>query len=287
MTDAHCNTVYLSSALVRYRELYDKMRFELQAAGIDVRLIEGTCNVWARDYMPLQVGDHWVKFRYVKDFKTWPQLVVPDACWEHLGDVKRSDIILDGGNVVRHNEKVLMTEIVFPMNADRGRAALRADLKELLESEIIWLPVEPDDTLGHSDGVAAWIDDNTVFVNDYQTTWDPPLQDYGRRLRKALTSRGIECEPFPFAYNSHLISHMEFRRRYPAADDFAPAVGYSINFLHCDGIVLHPTFGTFRDEEAATLLKQAFPGTRIVGVDCRELAMEGGCTRCVSMAYAI
>jgi len=287
MRDADTNTVYLTAALKRHSAVFDTMVNELSAAGVEVKLVSGTDNVWIRDWAPLQVDDHFVKFRYQHDEKAWPQLHVPEKCWNGLGDVLESHIRLDGGNVVRYGDRVLMTEMIYHQNPEISRVGLVDELSKLLEAEIILLPVEPDDDLGHSDGIVKWIDAKRVFANDYALTWVPELQDYGMRLREVLLAHDIVPEPFPWAYQSNLMSEVEFRAKHPQADSFLPAIGYSINYLQVDGLILFPKFDIWRDNTAKHLLETTFPDIKVIGVPCRKLAMEGGCCNCVTMNYAL
>jgi len=285
MIDADTNVVYLCQSLDRYPKVFNAIVEELQSVDCDVHIVTETRNIWCRDFFPVQVGDHFVKFRYVHDETAWPQLAVNESAWRHVGAIVHSDLVLDGGNVVRHNDKVLMTDIVFEQNPGYSRDDLHDKLESLLEAQVIFLPVEPGDPLGHSDGVAAWIDANTVFVNNYQLTHVPELQDYGQAVRKALNKHALEVEPFPFAYQSHICSHAEFRCKYPNADDFNPAVGYFVNFLKVRGLVLFPTFGINADNAVRNILEKTYRDCPCVGIDCRDLAMEGGLLRCVTAQY--
>jgi agmatine deiminase len=285
MTDSHTNCVYLTAALARHPVVFDTMVNELSGAGVEVKLISGTANIWARDFMPLQVGDHFVKFRYQHDEKRWPQLHVPEECWRHIGDVRESHIRLDGGNVVRYRDRVLMTEIVFQHNPDCSKVGLIDDLEELLEAEIILLPVEPEDDLGHSDGLCKWVNQNTVLVNDYNLTWVYEQQEYGRRLREALLAACLWVEPFPFGYQSHIISEVEFRAKYPDGDAYGPAVGYYCNFLQTEGLILYPKFGVAKDHDTDLALRKWYPDVTIKGIECIDLAQEGGLLHCVTASY--
>jgi agmatine/peptidylarginine deiminase len=286
MTDSLANSVYVCQALDRYPKVFSSLMEELMAADCSVHVVTETRNIWCRDYFPVQVAqDRFVKFRYIHDDRTWPQLYVSDTAWQHIGPIVKSDIVLDGGNVVRHDGKVLMTEIVFEHNPGYDPDNLHDELERLLDAQVIFLPVEPDDPLGHADGVVKWIDANTVFVNAYQQTHVPILQDYGQAVRKALNAHNIECEPFPFAYQSQLCSESVFRHKFPDADAFAPARGYWINLLHVKGLVLYPMFGISGDSAVRNMLEKTFRDCLVAGIDCDDLSWEGGVLHCVTAAY--
>ena len=81
----------------------------------------------------------------------------------------RPDIILDGGNVTRTTDKVIMTDRVFVDNPNYQRKQLIKELHELLQvDKLYFVPEQPSDFTGHSDGMVRFIDENTVVINDYK-----------------------------------------------------------------------------------------------------------------------
>ena len=280
-------TIYVSSALEsRYLSVFCRLRTKLQLAGVHFRVLPST-NIWLRDWMPIEVGKHFVKFDYAKNFARYPQLKICDSCWKHLVDVRHSPIVLDGGNVVRLNDRVLMTDIVFEHNQGVERTILLNELESLLEAEIIILPIEPGDTLGHADGIARWIDQDTVFINDYpKAAADPCMKEYSRALRKVLLHEGIEAIPFPNAYHRRpRMSEGEFRQAYPGGDEWNSGYGYSINFLQVANAIIYPVFGIPEDQCAECRLRQAFPGADLDTIGCSDLSMEGGLLNCITVNY--
>jgi agmatine/peptidylarginine deiminase len=58
------------------------------------------------------------------------------------------------------------------------------------------------------------------------------------------------------------------------------------NFLVINKAVLYPTYAQpANDARAAEVLKGAFPGLEIVGIDCRALIKQHGSLHCVTMQY--
>ena len=55
------------------------------------------------------------------------------------------------------------------------------------------------------------------------------------------------------------------------------------NFLIINGAVLLPVYGVRQDQEAAALLKLAFPSREIVTLDCRPLIQQNGSLHCLTM----
>ena len=286
--DSESTVVYVSEALHRFPCVMSSLARELTAGGIELRTIFGTENIWCRDWMPVPVNDHYVKFRYVKDEKTYPQLQVPVSCWSDVGTIIPSEIILDGGNVVRWGERVIMTDIVCKHNppADRdikARHALYVELQRLLEAEIIMIPPEPGDDLGHADGIVKWIDAGHVWLNDYRCLRNPRYKTYQHDVESILRGNGLGVVTFPFAADRcPTMAEADFRQKYPLADDFNPALGYYINMLRVKGMVLYPCFGFEKDEDAADAVCDELPHLYRKRINCTELSMLGGLLNCVS-----
>lgn len=284
--DELTNIVYFAEYLKsRYPLVFQSSKVALESNGIEVRTITDTKNIWCRDYMPVQVGDHFVKFGYkTAEYDDYPQLQVADSCWSGLTfPFISSPIILDGGNCQRFEDKTIVTEIVFKHNPDIPKKELINQLEKLFESEIVIIPAEPGDDLGHADGILKFIDEKRVFVNDYSVMKQPQYDKYQDKLMKALNEHEISQELFPYAY--HLCPPTDekaFRVRYPEADDYNPGFGYYINFLLMKGIILFPIMNISEDSKVLEKLKLFYPDFSIMPIDCQDLSMEGGLINCVS-----
>ena len=294
MRDCESNVVYVTEALKRYPAVFDGIAAALAEVGVERRIIKGTKNVWCRDYFPLQVKDYFVRFAYKSglsnyDLAQYPQLVVPESCFEGIGKVVKSDIVLDGGNAQRYGDRVIMTTIVHEHNPDWGRRRLIDQLVGLLQADIVFIPPEPGDDLGHTDGIVKWIDDKTLFLNDYRVVHDPVYRDYLATVKGIFRENGIESVPFSYAYERcPKLDEAEFRKRFPDADDLNPGWGYAVNYLQVRGAILYPTFGAADvDEWTEACLWDAFPDVKLFPIDCADLSMEGGLCNCVTMNYVV
>ncbi len=287
-------TVYTAACLRhRHPDVHLALSKALDAAGIPLVEVPGTGNIWIRDWMPIRCGGNFVKFRgHTMDTEHWPQLAIPGfgpsntycGVWPTI----HSDIILDGGNVVRSPDgtRVLMTDQVLLDNPSLALSSglnLSNMLEDLLEAKIILLPVENGDTLGHSDGLAHWIDNDTVFVNDRRSMRDIGEKTYDMALRKILRENKIEAVPFPWAYDlCRDVTEERFRQEFPDADDQNPCVGYFINMLVLPELIIYPKYNIPKDREAEDAIIDAFPGVPFVGIDCSRLSYEGGAIHCVT-----
>jgi agmatine deiminase len=308
-------TVYLSSALSVHGGVLGQITYELRQHHVEYVLIDGTANPWIRDWAPIRCGDHYVKFRPKADTVRWPHLKVLEECFHQIeelgwvnwrganGDsstitdmveddfrVSFSNLILDGGNVMRSpdGKRAIVTEMALYDNIhhDYGGKGGKATFEELLEAEIIWIPAEPGDDLGHADGIVQWVDDNTVLLNNYGPAEDAELNDYEDHVAGILIENHLQAVEFPwFGYLAPDITEAEFREKFPLADDFNPGWGWAINFLHVDDLILYPTFGIEGDTETMETLAKWFPAHSLAPIDCQSISMEGGLVHCVTWTW--
>ena len=264
--------VYIADTLPgRYRAVFRDLTTALERAGVQVGELPGTRDVWARDYMPVPTpSGRLIQFRYCPDYLRSPkwQRTITDgqAVAAALGlPVHPCALVVDGGNIVRHGGRVLMTDKVFRENAGTTPAKLTGALTEALETATItWLPAHPDDFTGHADGLVHLVDEHTALVNDYRRR-EPA---YWQQLRSALRQAGIEAVPVP--------ANPYHNRTYTSA------VGEYLNLLRLPQALLVPTYGRAEDEPVLRLLTQVFPRQQLYSIPANSLAKDGGVLHCVS-----
>ncbi len=262
-------TVFASSLLVkRHPDVVVKLKEIFRDR---LGWVRGTRDIWCRDYMPVPLAPgRFVQFRYTPSYlRGAPKLRTPDA-FRLIGlkAVRRSTLVVDGGNVVRHGDTAVVTDRVYADNHRFGRPALRARLREELEAErLIVIPAEPGDVLGHADGVVRLIDEHTALVNDYRQV----LPEYGRRVEALLHRHGIEIVRCPYTPTDCL-----------GPDGIPSAAGVYVNFVVTEDTVVCPTYGLAADDTAIRAIEQCYPRRRVMPVRCEGLAAEGGALNCVT-----
>lgn len=276
--DWKTNLVYFSRLLARrYPALCGRVRRVIQDHGVQVRFLEGTADVWIRDYAPIQITKkRFVKFHYIPDYlRGCKHLITKDEICgqlQELGEINHSDLVVDGGNIVVARTRVILTEKVFWENPKWKRTQVRKHFQETFHNRTcIIVPTEPLDPIGHSDGLVRFLDDDRVVVNDYSRV-DPR---YGRKLERALAKHGLEITSLPYRPDK------KSRRRIP------PATGNYVNFLRVGNLVIVPAHGLPEDDEAVQVLQRILPKATVVPLDCRELAREGGCWNCASWTVKV
>ena len=135
----------------------------LTAHDVPYALLDGTRDVWVRDFMPVRTGSgKLVSFRYEPSYLKNDPVLRTDFRKDlapQLGlPVTYSNINLDGGNVVflPSGACVLISDRVFSENPEYPSAALVHELSELLEAEVLIIPSLKSDMIGHADGMAGF-----------------------------------------------------------------------------------------------------------------------------------
>ncbi len=273
MNHAHDrNVVYVSDQLEsRYPSVVRGLHRILAGHRIPLRALRGTKDIWCRDYMPIQVSrGEFVWFRYAPDYLGGDeQLITRPRDVEPIPEIERcehSGIVVDGGNIVRWGSRCIVTEKVFSENPGLGRQELRGKLQALLRvDDLIVIPREPYDKLGHADGVVQFVDEGTVVVNDYSEV----APRYRKRLTSALRQAGLRWFEIPYAPRE-------------GVRDIPPAFGCYVNFLMASGLVVVPSYGIDEDEQARRVIEKIVPASATLQVDCCGPAMEGGSLHCVT-----
>jgi agmatine deiminase len=271
--DSQTNFVFIADTLAsKYPEFTKEFLFKLEQAEIPFGVLPNTKDVWAVDYMPIQVSEKkFIRFTYRPDYLVstlkWTRTISEvDSICDAIGiQTTKSDIVLDGGNISRWNDKVLMTTKVFTENRNIPELELIEQLKNLLEvNDLFFVPVEKGDWLGHVDGMARFIDKGTVLINDYHKE---ERKDYIDFLA-ALHNSGLKWLSFPFdPYDN---------------ENFDDAAGLYLNYLDLDGYLVLPIFGKETDNEAIDRAKEIFPDKKIITVKSNEPAKDTGVINCLT-----
>ena len=279
ITDKDTNIVYFSELLKsnpKYTDTCKRITDVLDANHVIYKFLPCTKDIWARDYMPIQISkDKFIEYRYDPDYlqgieirrrevKTYPDMVC-DAL--NLKTIK-TDIILDGGNVIKSSQSVILTDKIFIENKRSYKSKeLIEKLKQLFEVEkVIIIPWDIPEEYGHADGMLRFINENTVFINGY---FDHYNNDFKNKLFGTLDENGIICKKLSF--------------NVPKADKRNWAY---INYLQTKDIILLPKFGIDEDEQALEQFKEQFKeyaaNNKIIQLEIPEIVKNNGAFNCIS-----
>ncbi|MBE0662287.1 MAG: agmatine deiminase family protein [Bacteroidales bacterium] len=272
ITDAKTDFVYFSGLIEeKYPDCWKRIKSILDKHKIDYKTLDGTRDIWCRDYMPVQTDvNRFVQFRY-------------DAAYLHQEPEKHtrpfevlqanqieaelSDIILDGGNVIRGSDKVIMTNRIFKDNPDIEKNELIKRLEEQLQAEVLIIPAISSDETGHADGHVWFIDSKTLLVNElkYEYLY---WQDGFRRMIRESGLKYVEMPWFDKKYKGEPLS----------------AIGIYVNYLEVGNLILFPVFEIpgNKDQVALDVIKKVFPDKIIEPVEINEIGLKGGLMNCIS-----
>ena len=267
ISDYQTNKVYLAKGLTHYMPMCKNLLHVLMSEGIPICLPSGTTSKkhgWVRDYMPIQLSEkRFLRYVYSPDYLKGYEEYIPNYKGIDMDlnlNCTCTDIVIDGGNVIKCGQKVIMTDKVLMENNIRYKKnELLAKLKQLFEAEVVLIPWDRYDEYGHADGMVRYIEGNKVLLNNY-VDFDPALR---KRLLAALTPH-FEVE------------ELQYGHRHQSKYSWA-----YINFLQTEKCILVPGLGIKADGLAMEQIKELYPQHNVIIIDgCRSLVRDGGALNC-------
>ena len=300
ITDSITNTVFFSNLLLEKCPVLNAHIVDaLRKRDIPFPYLKGTKDIWCRDYMPIQIEkDRFVFYRYTPDYlqdktgltlQTNPELVFQEESNELLRLLPMSmeeeirfdglrpisishplfhrielELVMDGGNVVKCGDKVVMTDKVFVENKDKTPQEVQRQIEEAFQCEVVFLPWDRSEKYGHSDGIVHSLGDNRVLMTNYADFDKAFADEYLRILEKNFDVTILK-------YN--------VKRKHKRSWSY-------INFLQIGTLVLVPQIGIPEDEQAMEQISSTLPDCEIVGIPALEAVRRGGALNCISWNIA-
>jgi agmatine deiminase len=191
------------------------------------------------------------------------------------------DLVMEGGSVDFNGKGTVLTTEQCLLNKNRNPGKSRGQIEKYLkdyygQSHVVWLGegIEGDDTDGHVDDLARFIDATTIVIGmepDPKEANYKPLQEARRRLELAKDQDG----------RRFTIVEMPMPGRVEHDGQRLPAT--YVNFYFVNGAVLLPTYRSRKqDAKAAAVLAELLPRKEIVPIDCWELIWGLGSIHCLT-----
>ena len=251
-------------------------------------------DVWCRDHGPIFVKNaasgevavtDWEFNAWGGKFPPWDQdNAIPSRIAASLGMRNfKGGMILEGGAIEINGAGHLLTTEAVLLNPNRNPQLNREQIEQRLRSslgvsEIIWLKqgIEGDDTDGHIDDLARFVDSRTIVACVERDAASPN--------RKILADNLDQLKSFPFE-----VVEIPLPEACEVPGWRLPILPASyVNFLILNGGLLVPTFRQHRnDDRALGLLRELFPDREVVGIDCLDLVEEGGTLHCISQQQPV
>ena len=275
IADWDTDTVIVSDLLQqRFPNIERDLRTILQKHDVLLLTVEGTKDIWIRDYAPLQIKrGQFVQFRYYPDYlrDDDEHTITKPSVFRSLPFIhsrRLSRLILDGGNVVASNRFAILTDKIYRENPKLSQSQIQSRLAEMLNVErLIVIPNEPYDYVGHSDGMVRFLTTDSVVVNDYRKM-NPK---FAKQLEAVLNNAGLRLNRLPYR------PELKLKKGIPSA------VGNYANYLRVGNLVVIPEFGRKKEDEAVQqLLASWMPKAKLESLRCEALAGDGGVLNCVT-----
>jgi agmatine deiminase len=191
-------------------------------------------------------------------------------------------LVLEGGSIDVNGASILLTteECLLSDVQQRNPGVSREQLEKAFADylgieQVLWLNrgCAGDDTHGHVDDIARFVDTNTILAAVEPNKSDEnhePLAENLDRLRSARNLRGRPFEirtlpmPAPVVFEG---------QRLPAS--------YA-NFYIANNLVLVPTFNDPNDRIALNTLAECFPQHTVAGIHCTDFIWGLGALHCMT-----
>jgi agmatine deiminase len=274
--DSDTNFVFFSGLLksdIRFSGNCNLITSILDYHQIHYDFLKDTCDIWARDYMPIQKDiDSFVQFRYEPSYlqdelnlQSDPRMV----CAANKIKPIFSNINLDGGNVIKWHDKVIISKRAVKENSEYEESKLIDELEKLLEVQIILVPdINPgNDMTGHTDGYVRFLNDKTILVNELKNEF----KYWQSGFREMIKQTGFEYIEIPWFECKD--------KNYPHS-----ALGIYLNYLEIGDLIILPIFEIKgnRDQKVFDLFKEIFPTKHIETININSVGLEGGLMNCIT-----
>ncbi len=257
--------------------------------------ISDYADVWFRDYGPVFLINkakkqlafvHWIfnawggKYKDLAKDSQIPYIISNRLQLNNF----RPGIVLEGGSVEINGKGTAITTEQCLLNSNRNPNLSKPEIeKSLMDyygiNHVIWLKsgVAGDDTDGHIDNLARFVNPNTVLCAYEENESDEnhlALKNNYDILINSTDQDGKKLEiikmPMPPAI---LANSNDGKTRLPAS---------YLNFYVANKVVLVPTFKHKNDRTAMKIIQKQFPGRKVIGIDCRDLIFGMGTIHCVT-----
>ncbi len=256
-----------------------------------------TNDTWARDHGGISVVDSFgltlydflfngwgMKFAAAKDNLITRTLAADGFFTDQVQVANMASFVLEGGSIESDGKGTLMTTAECLLSVNRNEYLQREEIENYLKEvfglkRILWIEngyLAGDDTDSHVDTLARFCNEHTIAYVQCLDESDEHYDELKAMEKEIMDFRQENGEPYQLIALP-MADKVEWQgERLPAT--------YA-NFLIMNGAVLVPFYDSPKDEQARSLLQEAFPDREVVGVNCLPLIKQHGSLHCVTMQY--
>lgn len=263
------NKVYFSNLLSeKYPKFAKKLFNILDRNKVKYTLIDGTKDIWMRDYMPLIREDgKYIRYIHEPDYlKGYDNIRTnPIAVTQFLNQNKIIDLPLnlDGGNLIYQYKKLICTDKIYRENPSFSKEQINDLLYTTLQlKDLIIIPDIPDDMTGHADGMVRFITDTKVLV--------APMLEEDKDIEKEMIKKLKDKNLKVLKISQEAIHNNK-------DEGWAP----QINFLKTTSLLVVPIVKNI-PANVKKIFENEFSDYSIEYLDCGEIIKDGGALNCIS-----
>jgi len=253
-----------------------------------------TADVWVRDYGPifLKNSNSIAATKWI--FNAWGNKYEDLRLDHEIGKkiaqstgtrIFEPNMVLEGGSIDVNGAGTCITSKQCLLNKNRNPQLNQDQIAQFLKeylgvTKVIWLDsgVAGDDTDGHVDDIARFVNKNTIICMTEDNPEDEnyePLQKNLQILHETSNQKGDKIQIVPIRMPQKVDSE---EGRLPAS--------YA-NFYIGNAVVLVPTYDDPNDSQALNTLQTLFPDRKVVGINCKPLLYGLGAIHCVTQQQPI
>lgn len=144
--------------------------------------VKQSLDMWMRDFPPTMPKQQ-VKFKYRPQYISTEQAKFDEGNFEKFASVvglpqlRRSDLVLEGGNIVDNGVDIAITTArTYDDNPTMSHQEFVNKLETAIQRKVAVLP-DPEDTTGHADGVVTFVENNTLLISLFDDADGPSFYD--------------------------------------------------------------------------------------------------------------
>jgi len=258
-----------------------------------------TDRVWTRDSGPIYVVNKNKKILLDWKFNAWAKYnnyKYDNAINKKLNKIKNlelikpkfkiqkkfKDIVLEGGSIDVNGKGTIITtkECLLSKVQQRNPGLKKKDIESIFNKYLgakntIWLNkgIAGDDTHGHIDDIARFIDTNKIFLAYEYNKKDKnfkPLDENYKILNISKDQNGKKITIIKLPMPKPIFIE---KTRVPAS---------YLNFYIANKIVLVPVFKDKNDKKVLKIFKRNFRNRKIIPIDCLDLIWGFGAIHCMT-----
>lgn len=255
-----------------------------------------TNDTWARDHAFVSLSDGTTnrlldfkfngwggKFASDKDNAINRSLYAAGICRGEY--VCLDDFVLEGGSIESDGKGTIFTTTGCLLAPHRNQPLTKEEIEERLKTllcaeRILWIDhghLEGDDTDGHIDTLVRTAPQDTLLYVGCDDTADCHYADLKLMEQQLATFRTADGAPYRLMRLPMPRAIFEDGKRLPAT--------YA-NFVITNGMIIMPVYSQpDKDKEAEDVLRRAFPGYVIKGMDSCTVIRQHGSLHCCTMQY--